>query len=52
MANGEIKNFTGIDAIYDIPVNPDIIINTIKLKPEEAVNKIINILIERNYLNG
>lgn len=52
VANGEIKNFTGIDAIYNIPINPDIIINTIKLKPEEAVNKIINILIERNYLNG
>ena len=25
---GEIKDFTGIDSPYDVPINPDLVINT------------------------
>lgn len=39
--NGEIKNFTGIDAPYETPVNPDLCIRTEKETPKEITNKII-----------
>lgn len=34
--SGEIKNFTGIDAPYDIPKSPDVEINTTGLTPAEC----------------
>lgn len=39
---GEIKNFTGINAPYESPQNPDILIETEKESIEEAVKKVIN----------
>jgi len=42
--NGEIKNFTGINAPYDAPQNPDIEIKTEKETIEESVNKIISFI--------
>ena len=39
---GEIKNFTGIDAPYEAPKHPDILIETEKESIEEAVQKVIN----------
>lgn len=39
--SGEIKNFTGIDAPYDIPQNPDIVIDTKNNSPEESVLQIM-----------
>ncbi|MCD6112027.1 MAG: adenylyl-sulfate kinase [Bacteroidales bacterium] len=50
--NGEIKNFTGIDSVYENPVNPDLIINTDKLSIDDSVNKIyefIKNIIKLNY---
>lgn len=41
---GEIKNFTGIDAPYDIPVSPDIEIRTNEEDADVSVKRIINIL--------
>ena len=41
---GEIAGFTGIDAPYEKPDNPDIIVNTELLSIEDAVTKIINYL--------
>lgn len=38
---GEIKNFTGINAPYEAPVNPDVEIDTTKLTVDEAVAVII-----------
>jgi adenylylsulfate kinase-like enzyme len=38
---GEIKGFTGVSAPYEVPENPDIVVDTEKLSPEECVNKII-----------
>lgn len=43
---GEIKNFTGIDAPYEAPKNPDIHIKTESIKVDEAVQHIINYLEE------
>ena len=39
---GEILNFTGINAPYEAPQNPDIEINTIEMTIEEATSYIIN----------
>ena len=39
---GEIKNFTGIDAPYEPPINPDIVIKTEELDILASVDKIMN----------
>ena len=39
---GEIKNFTGIDSPYEVPENPNIIVNTEKESVDESVKKIFN----------
>ncbi|PRB84003.1 MULTISPECIES: sulfate adenylyltransferase subunit CysN [Pseudomonadaceae] len=47
---GELKNFTGIDSPYEAPVNPDIHIETTRMSPEQAVDRIIATLIERGHI--
>jgi len=41
---GELKNFTGISAPFEVPVNPTIEIQTVHESPEEAVAKIMEVL--------
>jgi len=41
---GLIKDFTGIDAPYEAPENPDIIIDTTKVSIQEAVSSIMDAL--------
>ena len=38
--SGEIKNFTGIDDPYEIPVKPEIILDTINTPIEECVKQV------------
>ena len=42
--SGELKNFSGIDDLYEEPENPAIVIPTLDYDPEEAVDLIINYL--------
>ncbi len=42
--SGAIKGFTGIDAPYEAPVNPDLEIKTDKLNIEEAVKKVFDLV--------
>ena len=44
---GELKNFTGISAPFEIPVNPTIEIKTVIEHPEEAVTRILSVLKSR-----
>ncbi len=44
---GEIKNFTGISAPYEKPVNPDIIISTEGKSPQDCARKILELIAER-----
>jgi bifunctional enzyme CysN/CysC len=37
---GEIKNFTGIDATYEAPDKPEMVINTMAIEPAEAVGEL------------
>ncbi len=48
---GEIPNFTGISAPYEEPENPEIIVETHKMDVEESARKIIDYLLENNYLS-
>ena len=47
---GELKNFTGIDSPYEVPHTPDIHIETSKMTPEKAVDRIITVLTERGII--
>jgi adenylylsulfate kinase len=49
---GEIKNFTGIDDPYEEPENPEIVVETDKMSVEQCVDKIVNYLIENNYIKA
>ena len=38
---GELKNFTGIDSVYEAPSNPEVHINTLTQKADECVDTIL-----------
>jgi bifunctional enzyme CysN/CysC len=41
---GELKNFTGIDSLYEEPENPDLVLDTTSSNAEELTDQIINFL--------
>jgi len=41
---GEIKDFTGVNAPYELPESPDIEINTEQYSVDQSVTKIINVI--------
>src|SRR5690625_132716 len=47
---GEIKNFTGIDAPYEEPKDPELVIDTDQLSIEEAVESILAYLMKEIYI--
>jgi adenylylsulfate kinase len=47
---GEIKGFTGIDDPYEIPVNPDLLIDTEHEQLTESAKKVKEFLKERNLI--
>ena len=50
--SGEIKNFTGIGSRYDIPKDPEIIIDSGKIDPTRAADQILLYLERNNYLDN
>jgi bifunctional enzyme CysN/CysC len=46
--SGELKNFTGIDSPYEIPVNPELRIDTTEMSPEEAASLIVDTLLAQS----
>lgn len=48
---GEIKGFTGIDDPYEAPLNPEIVIETEQLSPEQAAAKIFEYLEKSGHLS-
>ncbi len=46
---GEIKNMTGISAPYEIPVSPDLEIDTVKDSMDKSVEKIFKFLEKKLY---
>jgi len=49
---GEIANFTGISSPYEIPLNPDIVINTQISDVESSVQKLIALIEQRFDVNA
>ena len=47
---GEIKGFTGIDDPYEMPLNPELEINSSQMSVSGEVEKIISFLKEREHL--
>ena len=47
---GEIKGFTGIDDPYEAPPNPELVLDTAKVSPQEAVITIIEMLEKRGNI--
>ena len=49
---GEVKNFTGISAPFDVPENADIDVDTTNSNPEECASRIMEKIIGRVALPG
>jgi sulfate adenylyltransferase len=47
---GELKGFTGIDDPYEEPTNPELVLSTVEITPEENARMIIDFLKGRNFL--
>lgn len=44
---GEIKNFTGIDAPFEAPQNPNVVIETDKMNLQESLDKLYSALLNK-----
>jgi sulfate adenylyltransferase len=47
---GEIKNFTGIDDPYEMPIEPEVKVKTVGKTPKENAQEIIDYLIKTGFL--
>ena len=47
---GELKNFTGIDSPYEVPENPELIVDTSAMTAETAADRVIDALRARGRL--
>lgn len=45
---GEIKDFTGVSALFEAPEHPALSLDTSKLTLEEAVNQVLQLIFESN----
>lgn len=41
---GEVNNFTGIDSPYENPTNPDIVLKTAEVDPQDLLNRLLTIV--------
>ena len=44
---GEIKEFTGISAPFEIPVHPDLSLDTFRLSLEDSVHRLLDVVLPR-----
>ena len=47
---GIIKGYTGVDAPYEVPESPDLVIDTVELDVESSVNSVLEFLDQRKFL--
>jgi bifunctional enzyme CysN/CysC len=48
--SGELRNFTGVDAPYESPENPELHLCTLDRSPEELAQQVIHKMVERGML--
>jgi bifunctional enzyme CysN/CysC len=49
---GEIQDFPGVSAPYDVPRNPDLVLETDRLPVDACVEKIVQLLIQRGAITA
>lgn len=49
---GEIADFTGISAPYDVPLTPDLIVDTDRIPLDAAINRVVDLLVEREIIRA
>jgi bifunctional enzyme CysN/CysC len=49
---GKLKNFTGVDAPYEIPENPEIHLRTTGHTPAQLADRVLNTLLERKIIGA
>jgi adenylylsulfate kinase len=51
---GEIKDFTGVspDAPYEVPENPELVVDTMTETPEESLQNVLRTLVKLGYLES
>ncbi len=49
--SGEIKGFTGIDAPYEAPINPELIVETDKYNIDECAKIVVNYLVNNGIID-
>jgi len=47
---GQIKEFTGVSAVYEEPEKPEIVLETDKLSVEDCVNRLLDYLVSNEYI--
>ena len=47
---GEIKGFTGVDDPYEVPEDPELVVDTMVESPEESLQKVLDKLQELGYI--
>lgn len=50
--NGEVENFTGIDAPYEEPKNPEVRLNTVSHSAEQNAQNIVTYLAEKGFVQN
>ena len=48
--HGQLKNFTGIDSPYERPAHADLVLDTVKLTPEQAAERVLALLRARAHI--
>jgi bifunctional enzyme CysN/CysC len=49
--SGELLNFTGIDSPYEVPLRPEVHIDSTFRSPEDAADEVIRVLVEMGLVN-
>ncbi|HVF28803.1 MAG TPA: bifunctional sulfate adenylyltransferase/adenylylsulfate kinase, partial [Pyrinomonadaceae bacterium] len=47
---GKIKNFTGVDDPYESPLNPEVVIDTVRQTAEQNADRILAYLVEQGFV--
>jgi adenylylsulfate kinase len=49
---GEITGFTGVDDPYEVPENPELVVDTMTETPEESLQQVLRTLVKLGYLDS
>jgi adenylylsulfate kinase len=49
---GEITGFTGVDDPYEVPENPELVVDTMTETPEESLQNVLRTLVKLGYIDS